>query len=430
MKISIIGAGYAGLATGVGFALKGNDVVCYDIDKSKLDSISSGKPPFYEPGMEDSLKSVLNLKKFRVTSDLGDAIQDSEASFICVGTPMKRDGSQDMRYIEKASEEAGKQLKLKKEYHVVVVKSTVVPGTTRRVVLPNLEGYSGKRTGQDFGVCMNPEFLREGSALQDFLKADRVVIGEFDKRSGDVLEKLYANFNAPVIRTSLAVAELIKYAANAFLATKVSFSNEIGNICKKLGVDVYEVMKGVGLDKRISPHFLRAGTGFGGSCFPKDVAAIASKARMLGYNPSLLDEVLKLNDRQPMRMIDLLRSRAGGLKGKKIAVLGLAFKPGTDDVRESPAIRIVTELLRSRAHVKAYDPKASENFKKIFPNIEYAQTPRQALHKADACIVLTEWDEFRGLTDEDFDIMNERVIIEGRKALNPFKVKKYEGICW
>jgi UDPglucose 6-dehydrogenase len=430
MRISIIGTGYVGLASAVGFALRGNDVVCYDTDKKKLDSIRAGRPPMYEPGMEESLRSVLSLKKLRVTSDLGDAIQGSEVSFICVGTPMKRDGSQDTGFIEKASEEIGRQLKGKEEYHVVVVKSTVVPGTTERVVIPNLEGYSGKAASKGFGVCMNPEFLREGSALQDFLKADRIVIGEHDRRAGDVLEQLYSGFNVPVIRDGLVVAELTKYAANAFLATKISFSNEVGNICKKLGVDVYNVMKGIGLDRRISPHFLRAGIGFGGSCFPKDVAAISSRSRRMGYSPALLEEVLKLNERQPLRLVDMLKARAGGLKGRKIAVLGLAFKPDTDDVRESPAISIVRELLKSGAHVRAYDPRASGNFGRLFPDIEYCQTPRQALHRADACIVLTEWDEFRNLTDEDFGHMNERVIIEGRKALNPFKVKNYEGICW
>jgi UDPglucose 6-dehydrogenase len=430
MRISIIGSGYVGLATGVGFALKGNEVVLYDIDRDKLQSIAAGRLPVYEPGVEDGLRDMLKAERIRVTADFRDAVLGTDVSFICVPTPMKKDGSQDPSFVERASEGIGRQLKGKDAYHVVAVKSTVVPGTTERLVVPNLESFSGRKAGEGFGVCMNPEFLREGSALEDFLSPDRVVIGQLDSRSGDALEGLYRNFDCPVLRTRIMVAEMVKYAANAFLAAKVSFSNEIGNICKKLGMDVYEVMKGVGMDKRISPHFLRAGTGFGGSCFPKDVAALVSRSRLAGYEPSLLQEVLDVNGRQPLRLVDMLRSRLGGTKGKKVAILGLAFKPETDDVREAPSIRIVGELLRQGCQVRAYDPKASANFGRLFPGIEYCATPQKALAGADACLVLTEWPAFRELRDDDFKGMKERTIIEGRKALNPFKVTNYEGICW
>ncbi|UCC91297.1 MAG: UDP-glucose/GDP-mannose dehydrogenase family protein, partial [Candidatus Aenigmatarchaeota archaeon] len=250
MNISIIGTGYVGLSTGVGFAVKGNEVVCVDIDKEKVEQINKGISPIYEPLLDDYLKKVLKEGKFRVTTDLREAIEGTEVSFISVGTPSREDGSIDLKYIEEVSKQIGEVLKGKNEYHVVVVKSTVVSGTTENVVLKNLEKFSGKKAGE-IGVCMNPEFLKEGKAMEDFLKPDRVVIGSIDKKSGDVIERLYKNFNAPILRTDLKTAEMIKYASNALLATKISFSNEIGNICKKLGIDVNEVMKGVGLDSRI-----------------------------------------------------------------------------------------------------------------------------------------------------------------------------------
>lgn len=430
MNIAIIGTGYAGLSTGVGFASKGHNVICMDVDENKVDKIKAGISPIYEPGLEEAMKAVLKEDRLDATTSLEKAMKGSDVSFICVSTPSKKDGNIDLKFVEQVSKDMGRVLKGLEGYHVVAVKSTVVPETTERMVIPNLEEFSGKKAGQAFGVGVVPEFLREGSALKDVLEPDRIVIGELDKRSGDVLEKLHSEFDAPIIRTKLKVAELVKYASNAFLATKVSFSNEIGNIAKKLGVDVYEVMKGVGLDKRISPHFLRAGIGFGGSCFPKDVRALVHKSGILGYEARLLDEIIKLNQRQPHRLVDLLRKRTGSLKGKEIAVLGLAFKPETDDVREAPAIQVVSELLRYGARVRAYDPKASKNFKKIFPKIIYCSSPQEALKRADACLVLTEWPEFRELTNEDFSEMRDRIIIEGRKALNPNKVLGFEGICW
>jgi UDPglucose 6-dehydrogenase len=430
MNVSVIGTGYAGLSTGVGLASRGHRVICMDVDKKRVEKIRAGISPIYEPGLEEAMKAALREDRLEATTSLEEAMRKSDVSFICVPTPSKKDGGIDLRFIEHVSRDMGKVLKEMEGYHVVAVKSTVVPDTTERVIIPNLEEFSGKKAGRDFGVGMMPEFLREGSALQDVLGPDRIVIGELDRRSGDVLEDLHSVFDAPIIRTGLKVAEFVKYASNSFLAAKVSFANEMGNMAKKLGVDVYEVMKGVGLDKRVSPHFLRAGIGFGGSCFPKDVMALVHKGRVMGYEPGLLEEVLKINQRQPHRLVDLLRKRAGSLKGREVAVLGLAFKPETDDVRESPAIRVVSELLRHGARVRAYDPKASRNFRELFPGIAYCKSAQEALKGAESCLVLTEWAEFRELTDQDFSGMRERIILEGRKALNPNRVSNFEGICW
>lgn len=430
MKISIIGTGYMGLATGVGFASKKNHVICMDIDKKRLEKIEKGESPVYETGLQDLLEEIIEKKNLEVSSDMDYAVKNSDVSFICVPTPSKRDGSSDLKFIDKVSREIGVTLSKKDSYHVVVVKSTIPPRTTERLVIPNLEEFSGKKAGEGFGVCMNPEFLREGSALEDFLNPDRIVIGELDRRSGDVLVELYANFNAPILRTNLKVAEMVKYASNAFLASKISFANEIGNLCKNLGIDVYEVMMGIGLDHRISPHFLRAGIGFGGSCFSKDLKALVNKSKTIGYDPVYLEEVLNLNERQPVRIVNLLRKRVGTLGGRNICVLGLAFKPNTDDVRGASSIGVVKELLKFGARVRAYDPRATDNFKEIFPGLLYCKTAKEALRGSDACLVLTEWEDFKNLEDKDFIVMKNRVIIEGRKALNPNKVKDFEGVCW
>jgi len=430
MKISMIGTGYVGLATGVGFAVKGNEVTCVDIDQRKVGQINSGVSPIYEPLLEDYLKKVLKNKKLFATTDFSGAVEKTEVSFISVGTPSREDGSIDLKYVESASRQIGEVLKKKREYHVVVVKSTVVPGTTEDVVLKSIEKASGKKAGKDFGLCMNPEFLKEGKAIEDFLSPDRIVIGSLDKRSGDLVEKLYANFKTPILRTDIRTAEMIKYASNAFLATKISFANEVGNICKKMGIDVYEVMKGVGLDKRISPHFLNAGSGYGGSCFPKDVEALIHRAKEIGYEPKLLEEVQDLNRRQKVRIVEQLERKAGNLKGKTVCVLGLAFKPDSDDIREASSISIINELLRRGAKVKAYDPKATESMRKLFPDIEYAKSAQDALSGSDACLVVTEWGEFKRLTDSDFSKMKRKIILEGRRILDRSRVKNFDGLCW
>ena len=431
-RISIVGTGYVGLSTGAGFASKGNDVICVDIDREKIESINAGKSPIYEPGLGECLKEVLRKGRFRATADLKDAVLNSEISFISVPTPQSDSDSADLSYIRKASGDIGLILKCKEGYHVVVVKSTVVPGTTEDVVVPMLEKASGKQAGRDFGVCMNPEFLREGRALVDFLRPDRIVIGSMDSRAGDALESLYDNFDSTVLRTGIKTAEMIKYASNALLATKISFSNEIGNICKGLGIDVYDVMKGVGMDSRICPRFLQAGAGFGGSCFPKDVSALVQKSKELGHDAKLLKEVLGTNERQKVKIIGHLKSKMkeGGLKGKKIALLGLAFKPDTDDIREAPSISVIKKLLEEGAEITAHDPRASESMKSVFPGVVYAETMHEALTGQDAAIIMTDWDDYKKLSDKDFGDMKNRIILEVRKVLNPDRVKGFEGICW
>ncbi len=430
MNISIIGTGYVGLCTGVGFAKMGNNVICMDVDEKKIKQINKAEPPIYEKQLKKYLENVTAKGVFRATTDLTRAITNSDLTMICVGTPSNQDGSMDLRYIEQVSKDIGTALKNKEGYHVIVVKSTVVPGTTEINVIPHLEEKSGKGVGDDIGVCVNPEFLREGNALEDFLNPDRIVIGQYDKRSGDVLEKIYFNFNAPVLRTNLKTAEMIKYAANAMLATKISLSNEIGNICKRLGIDVYNVMKGVGMDSRISPKFLRAGAGFGGSCFPKDIAAIVAKGKALGYDTQILNTVLNVNKKQRRILVDMLENRTDGLQNKKIAALGLAFKPDSDDVREAPAIDVISMLKERGAKVSAYDPQAMDNMRKMHGDIEYCSNSRECLKDADGCLILTNWKEFKNLSDKDFDVMKNKVIIEGRKVLNPSSVKNFEGICW
>ncbi|NIP40478.1 MAG: nucleotide sugar dehydrogenase [Candidatus Aenigmarchaeota archaeon] len=429
MKIAVIGTGYVGLSTGVGFASKGNEVICVDIDKKKVEQVNKGVSPIYEPLLSEHLKKVLKEKKLRATDNLHEAIGKSEIVFVSVGTPSKEDGSIDLKYIENVSKDIGRSL-TNKGYKLIVVKSTVVPETTGKVVIPLLERYSGKKAGRDFGVCMNPEFLREGKAMEDFLNPDRIVIGGIDKKSGNILERLYENFDSKILRTDLKTAEMIKYASNAFLAIKISFSNEIGNVCKRLGIDVYDVMKGVGLDKRISPHFLRAGAGYGGSCFPKDVDALVRKAKDLKYEPRLLEEVQDLNRRQKVGMVDLLERKIGDLKGKEICVLGLAFKPDTDDIRGASSVEILSKLTEKGAKVRAYDPKAEGNTRRIFPDVDYTENVKDAIKGSDACLIVTEWEEFRKLEDKDFKKMRSKIIIEGRKILDPTKVTGFEGICW
>ncbi|MFH1444923.1 MAG: UDP-glucose/GDP-mannose dehydrogenase family protein [Nanoarchaeota archaeon] len=424
MNISIIGSGYVGLVTAVVLAKQGHNVICVDVDEKRVESIRRKEPSIFEPKLKEYLEGV-NLE---ATTDLNYAIQNSDICFLCVPTPSRDDGSINLEYVKNATKSIGEKIK-NKDYYVFVVKSTVIPGTTEEVVIPILEEASGKKVGEDFGVCMNPEFLREGHAIYDSENPDRIVIGEHDKKSGDALVEVYSNHTCPFVRTNTKTAELAKYASNALLATKIGFANEIGNVCKKLGTDVYDVMKIVGMDSRVSEKFLDAGVGFGGSCFPKDVAALVARSKELGHDAKILSQVLDSNKEQRMKIIELLESKME-LKDKKITILGLSFKPGTDDVRESPAIDIIAKLNEKGTRISVYDPKAMTNIKKIFDNIEFNASPQEALKNADGCLILTEWDEFKELKDEDFNLMKNRVIIEGRKVLNPDYVKDFEGVCW
>ena len=414
MKIAVVGTGYVGLTTALLFAELGHDVTAIDVDHEKVKKINSGIVPIYEPGSEELLRKHAG-KNLRATTSYD--IEDRDIVFIAVGTPSREDGSMETRYLEEASREIGRRIR---KGMVIVVKSTVLPGTTESLVLPILEGESGLKAG-DFGIAMNPEFLREGMAIYDTFHPDRVVIGELDKRTGDILEKLYRPLNSPILRVPIRVAEMIKYASNAFLATKISFANEIANICERLGIDVYDVMKGVGMDHRISPYFLNAGAGFGGSCFPKDVSALISLARTLGYEPRLLEDVLRINDYQPRHVVELAEQHYGPLNGVTVAVLGLAFKPETDDIRETRAKIIVEELLKRGARVIGYDPKAMDNFKRMFPDIEYADSAEDALRRAEVVIIQADWQEFREIDYDSFP--NLKLVVDGRRTANPRRVK-------
>jgi len=423
MRISIVGGGYVGLVTGTCFAQLGNDVTIIEINAEKVTKINKGHPPIYEIGLEDLLKQNAG-KKLRASTGF-EAIASADIVFICVGTPQKLDGSADLSSIESASSSVGTALKNNLSYCCVVVKSTVPPGTTEKIVQPVVLKTSGK-TEHEVGFAMNPEFLREGRAIEDFMQPDRIVIGSNDLRAGKHVALVYQGISAPVIHTGLTAAEMIKYTSNAFLATKISFANEIGNICKHLGIDVYEVMKGVGYDPRIGPSFLNAGAGFGGSCLPKDVSALVSLAKDAGENPVMLQSVLTVNEQQPFRMVALLEAKLGSISGKRIAVLGLSFKDNTDDIRESRAIPVIRELLQKRAYVTAYDPMAISNMRQVFPGIEYCSCAADTLAGSDGCLVMTEWPEFSRL-DKEFDQMAHRVIIEGRRILT---CKGADGVCW
>ena len=427
MKISVIGSGYVGSVTAACFAEVGHEVVCVDIDKKKMEQINAGIPPIYEEGLGELLRKYAG-KRLIATNDYESAIRETDVSFICVGTPSAEDGSIDLSIVRAATASIGAALAKKERYHVVVVKSTVVPETTEKFVLPVLEETSGRIAGKDFGVAMNPEFLREGKAVYDFMHPDKIVIGAIDQKSGDLVSELYRTFECKVTRSNPSTAEMIKYANNSLLATKISFANEIGNICKKLGIDTYEVMEAVGKDSRISPRFLNSGAGFGGSCFPKDVKALIGKAKAIGYSPMLLESVIGVNEKQPLLMIEILQRKIGDLEGKKIALLGLAFKNETDDIRESRSTPVIAELLRLGAKVSAYDPMATVNMKRIFPTIEYCGKAKDALESADACLVMTEWDEFKQLESE-FAAMKGKVVIDGRRVIKAKDID-YEGLCW
>ncbi|NJD62430.1 MAG: UDP-glucose/GDP-mannose dehydrogenase family protein [Deltaproteobacteria bacterium] len=443
MKVSIIGTGYVGLVTGVCLAEKGHDVVCVDVDAEKVDKINRGIPPFFERGLEELLKKNLG-PGIRATADLKAAVMGTDLTMIAVGTPF--DGKEiDLSFVRKAARDIGTALGDKPGYHLVIVKSTVVPGTTEDVVLPLLESASRKKAGRDFGVGMNPEFLTEGEAIGDFMSPDRIVLGGIDSRSLDLLAELYRPFpGIPQLRTNPRTAEMIKYASNSLLAAMISFSNEIGNLCAGIGgIDVVDVMKGVHLSKYISvilpggerhapgiEGFLAAGCGFGGSCLPKDVNALIAHGEKSGTPMPLLSAVIEINRRQHMKVIGLLKKHFPSLSGVRVAVLGLAFRPDTDDMRESPAIPIVRELVSLGASVQAYDPVARDEAMKVLGNrnIRYAASAREAVEAAQAVVLVTRWDEFRSLPELFSSMERQPVFVDGRRLIDPDAVEKYEGI--
>jgi UDPglucose 6-dehydrogenase len=443
MRISVIGTGYVGLVSGVCLAETGHEVVCVDLDEAKVGMINRGQPPIYEQGLEELLQKNVQRGALRATSDLRQAVLETRLSLIAVGTPLKDDAI-DLSYVREATRQIGCALAEKSDYHVVVVKSTVVPGTTDAVVIPVLEEASGKTAGADFGVGVNPEFLREGQAVEDFLCPDRLVLGGIDERTLCALEEVYSVFrHTDRVRTNNRTAETIKYTSNSLLATLISFSNEIANLCAAIGgVDALDVMRGVHLDKRISPimpdgsrvapaltTYLEGGCGFGGSCFPKDVRALVSRAADAGLTMPLLGSVLAVNERQPEQMLTRLRKHFPDLEGRRVAVLGLAFKPGTDDMRESPAIPIIRKLLDEGALIRAYDPIARREAEKIFPDgVLYCDRLEEAIRDSEAILVITRWNEFSRLPELISAGEAQPLVVDGRRMLDKREIARYEGI--
>lgn len=442
MNVSIIGTGYVGLVTGACLADKGCRVTCVDRDAGKVESITRGVSPFFEPGLDELLKKVIG-KTLSATTDLLGAVLASDITLIATGTPF--DGKEiDLTAVKGAAAQIGAALKRKNSYHTVVVKSTVVPGTTSKVILPILEESSGKKAGRDFGVGMNPEFLSEGEALHDFMFPDRIVLGGIDQRTLSALDGLYGAFpDAPRLRTNTTTAEMIKYTSNALLATAISFTNEIGNLCAALGeADIADVMEGVHLARVLSPeaggkpvragitNFLMAGCGFGGSCLPKDVKALIVHGQKAGVPMSVLDAVIKTNADQPRRMIEMLERHLGDLRSQRIAVMGLAFKPDTDDLRETPAFPIIDMLLERGAKVRAFDPAAGEAARKALAGrpVEICASMEEALRQAAGVALVTRWAQFQRLPDL-LSAMNPRpVLVDGRRMLNKNAYSPYAGI--
>lgn len=443
MKLSIVGTGYVGLISGLCLSEKGHHVTCVDVDTNKVGQINQGHAPIHEKGLEGLLNRNVG-HRFFATTDLRQAVSDSTITVIAVGTPF--DGNQiDLTSVKKASREIGLILRDKSAYHVVVVKSTVVPGTTEETVLPLLEEGSGKEAGKSFGVGMNPEFLREGDAVNDFMNPDRILLGGIDDRSVTSLKELYSVFgDVDIVETTCRTAEMIKYTANALLATMVSFSNEMANLCAAVDdVDVVDVMRGVHLDKRLTPilpggartvpeflRYLEAGCGFGGSCLPKDVKALRAFGEQRGQSMRLMAAVLGVNAEQYKQVMHRLYKHFPRLEGVTVAVLGLAFKPGTDDVRGSPAIPIVQELLGDRAKVKAFDPIASREAQRVLDNqdVEYCATLESTIEDVDAVLVLTRWSEFARLPDLLRQMVCAPVVIDARRMLDKHEIPRYEGI--
>src|SRR5262252_7560601 len=394
MHIAVIGTGYVGLVTGACFAEFGVDVTCVDVDEEKIKNLNAGILPIYEPGLDQLVSKNTAAGRLRFTTNVKQAVEQALVIFLAVGTPPNKDGSPDLSFVEAAVRSIAEYMN---GYKVIVTKSTVPIGTgewLRELI------RSHQTSRVNFGVVSNPEFLREGAAINDFMRPDRVVIGSRDEEAVAIMRDLYRPLyliEAPFVITSLEAAELTKYAANAFLATKISFINEVANLCDKIGCDVHDVARGMGMDRRIGGKFLHPGPGFGGSCFPKDTRAMASVARNFGTESLIVEAVIEVNQRQQALMLKKIEASLGDLKGKRVAVLGLAFKPETDDMREAPSIPIIRGLVERGASVCAYDPVAMDEARKLFTSIEYAEDEYAAARAADALVFVTEWNQFRAL---------------------------------
>jgi UDPglucose 6-dehydrogenase len=413
MNICVIGCGYVGLVTGAVFADLGNEVVCVDVVEEKIQQLNNGIMPIYEPGLQEMVQRNLADRRLAFSISLEIGMDKAEIIFICVGTPPKENGETDLSQVEAAARGIARYLR---RYTVIVNKSTVPVGTgdlVREIIEQN------RRRDVDFDVVSNPEFLREGSAVQDALAPDRIVIGAPSKHVAMKLLELYATLGRPMLITDVHSAEMIKYASNAFLATKISFINAIANICEACGANVDDVARGIGCDPRIAADFLSAGLGFGGSCFPKDVESLVHTATQFGYDFTLLKSVLEINRDRVDHFVEVIRHGLGDLDGKTIGLLGLAFKPNTDDMREAKSIEIIAKLLSAGAHIKTYDPAAMENARRIFPNITYCQSAYQTAEEADALVIVTEWREFKLLDMEKLrKLMKRPLIFDGRNIYN------------
>lgn len=430
MKLAVVGTGYVGLVTGTCFAETGNHVICVDIDEKKIERMRNGEIPIYEPGLETIFSRNIEQGNLTFTTDLQFAVDNSEVVFLALPTPPNEDGSADLQYVLQVSEQLGKFIR---EYKIIIDKSTVPVGTAEKV-----RDVIAQNCTVDFDVVSNPEFLREGVAVEDFMKPERVIIGTESERAQEVLSRLYAPFvrqGNPVIFMDERSAELTKYAANAFLATKITFMNEIANLCEIVGADVDMVRKGIGSDSRIGKRFLFPGVGYGGSCFPKDVKALNHIAKQNDYNFHVLKSVIEVNDRQRTILVEKIKNKFGNtLSGKKIGIWGLAFKPNTDDIREAPAIYIIDALLQLGAAIHAFDPEAMENVQKIYGDkIQFAQNAYEVLQDADALVIITEWNVFRS---PDFEMMRnmmrQPIIFDGRNVFDVQEIKSqgfyYESI--
>ncbi|MEO0097174.1 MAG: UDP-glucose/GDP-mannose dehydrogenase family protein [candidate division WOR-3 bacterium] len=413
MEITIIGTGYVGLTTGACFAHIGHKVICVDNDKKKIDLLNQGIIPIYEPKLDKIVEEVKKKGLISFTTDIAYGVKNSKVLFIAVGTPPKETGEPDLSYVENVASQIGEHMD---SYRLIVEKSTV-PVKTAQWIRTTISRFNKKSV--DFDVAVNPEFLREGSAVDDFLNPDRIVIGVENKRAEEILLDIYKPIKAPILVTDLASAELIKHASNAFLAMKISFINAISVICEKSGADVEMVAKGMGLDERIGPHFLKAGVGYGGFCFPKDLAAFIKIAEELGYDFRLLKEVANINEKQKEYFVKKIESILWNLKDKNIGILGLSFKPNTDDIRFAPALDIINLLKKEGAKIKAYDPKAIEKTKEIIKDIIYCDNPYDVCKDADCLALITEWEEFAHL---DFGkikmLMRQPIIFDGRNFLD------------
>jgi len=418
-NICVIGTGYVGLVTGTCFADLGNQVICLDIDENRIEKLKQGIMPIYEPGLEQLVAQNVRAGRLSFTTSYAEALKNAEFAFIAVGTPSGVDGEADLQYVRAVAEAIADYV----DHPIIVVNKSTVPVGTGDWVADIIRKRRAGRPLQ-FSVVSNPEFLREGSAIHDFMNPDRVVLGSLDREAASKVAQLYLTLRCPILITDLRTAEMIKYASNAFLATRISFINEIATICEELGADVRQVAIGMGLDKRIGPAFLDAGLGWGGSCFPKDVKALAHMAVLHGSNPQLLQAVMEINRNMRRRVVMRLRRALGTLNEKVIGVLGLSFKPNTDDIREAPALELIHLMENEGAIIRAYDPQAMENARPLLPKVTLCSNPYEVAEGADALVLATEWNEFKQLDFERiYNLMRNPLIMDGRNLWDPDKLR-------